>query len=206
MNQIDIIKNIITECIEADAMFTLYDIIPEANERGYTLAESNIKHALSSFKLPAFYSKVNVKKQINNTLLSYTLYYPKNKDPFTYDDSDLAKIVKLEKVMHQRNKHINKIKTKTFNKDNRYSVPASIIREAGFKSGDSLYIREKAGRIVIGKSDILPKTKKIKRFENTVDCYNNLRIRKYVFQELLSDLPEYIKPIPDNGKIQLIIN
>ena len=204
--QSDIIKNIIEECIEVDAMFTIYDIIPEARERGYKLEDSHIKAALTEYDLPAYYRKSIVNKQIGDSLLSYTLYHTADKEPFAYDDSDIFKHVKLKNIKRPRTKVLNKKKTSAFNKDNRYSVPAGIIKAAGFTAGDSLYIREKKGRIVIGKHDILPKKKNIKSFENTVDCYNNLRIRKYVFQELLDDLPEHIKPIPDNGKIQLIIN
>jgi hypothetical protein len=71
-----------------------------------------------------------------------------------------------------------------FDVKGRYSVKAKVTRNAGFKSGDELFIYAGKNNIAIVNIDVVKLGRKA-----TVDCYSNIRVPKKVFETAFGSIP-----------------
>ena len=81
-----ILDEIIEECIEANALFTTYDIIPEARERGCTLSNESISQYIKNYRYPIFYTRTI--KELGCEITA-PIYHPSDVDANDYDASDI---------------------------------------------------------------------------------------------------------------------
>ena len=196
------VLKIINECIELNASFTVSDIKHEAKERKCTLPDKRILSLVNS--MSSDYATSIVTKTIGKTAISYDLFHPTSKDPFIYDDSDVVKGILSDKKVkqHVRSKVKSVVVHPLFNKDRRFTITASNVKKAGFKHGDVVYVIEEGGRIIIKRTK---RAKKYKPYKLTVDNYNNIRIRKRVFDDYLNVIPTKVDVLAERGCIQLIV-
>lgn len=202
-NQEQIVINLIAECIELEAEFTIHDIIPESRERGCKLSHNQISHLIDTYRYPAFYKHSNVSKTIDDKSLSYRLHYPMNKEPYGYDDIDVFKQLAKEQIT-SRNIVVRKQKTSIFDNRNRFCISADNVRLAGLKAGDRVYTKEQRGRILIGKEEKLFKGKSpTYSYPFTVDKSYNIRIHKSVFESYMETVPTQVNVIAENGYLTI---
>jgi len=81
-----ILNDIIEECIELNALFTVYDIIPEAQARGCLLAIDKIAAHIKNYRYPIFYTRTI--KELGCEIV-VPIYHPTDKDTSEYDASDI---------------------------------------------------------------------------------------------------------------------
>lgn len=199
-----IIINLISECIELEAEFTVYDIIPEARDRGCNLTQSQIERLITSYRYPAYYKHSNVSKKIDDKSLSYILHYPMSKEPYGYDDIDVFKQLAKEKIT-SRNSIPKKSKPTLFDNRDRFCITADRVRLAGLKSGDKVYTKEQQGRIIIGKRDAIFSKGNPPEFSYpfTVDKSYNIRIHKSIFKTYLNKVPKQVDVIAEKGYLTI---
>lgn len=81
-----ILNDIIEECIELNALFTVYDIIPEAQARGCLLAVDKIAAHIKNYRYPIFYNRTL--KELGCEIV-VPIYHPTDKDVSEYDATDI---------------------------------------------------------------------------------------------------------------------
>jgi len=196
-----IVEKIIDECINADVAFTEYDIIPEAIARGCKLDKSQMINVIKTSKIyPLYYNTTSFK--VKNIVID--VHHPGDVDPVTYDYSDIINDVQKTAKYKNIKKDLDKAlyaKPCLFDKgNNRYSVPSSKIRGAGFNAGNQLRVKYYPDRIELKRKGDFDRLIKI-------DCKHNVKIQKTTFMKAFNKLPDslyvesakgIVKIFPDN--------
>lgn len=194
-----ILNQIIEECIELNALFTTYDIIPEAHARGCTLSLETISQYIKNYRYPIFYTRTVRELGCEITV---PIYHPADVDASEYDASDImpkssqteiskdvSEIItqSTKKIIEEKNKlQINSDKSKSnlFDKRGRYHVKVDDVEKAGFEIGEKV-------SIMIDKEDnslVITNKRKSKRFSQIggvkVDRYKNISVSKSPFRKI----------------------
>jgi len=88
-----LLNEIIEECIEANALFTVHDIIPEAKSRGCTSSNDIITEYVKNYRYPIFYTRTL--KELDCEII-IPVYHPADKKVSEYDASDLIPTTSLK--------------------------------------------------------------------------------------------------------------
>lgn len=183
-----ILNEIIEECIEANALFTTYDIIPEAHARGCNLSIEAISEYIKNYRYPIFYTRTV--KELGCEITA-PIYHPADVDAGEYDASDImpkvpnTKSYTISDLMTQSaqrmidEKRAWKVnKTDLFDKRGRYHVKVNDVEKAGFEIGEKV-------SIMIDREDntlVITNKKQSKRLAQIgavkVDRYKNISIAK----------------------------
>jgi len=81
-----LLNELIEECIQANALFTVYDIIPEAQERGCMLSNEKITEYVKNYRYPIFYTRTI---QDMGCEIIVPVYHPADIAATEYDSADL---------------------------------------------------------------------------------------------------------------------
>jgi hypothetical protein len=81
-----VLNEIIEECIQANALFTVYDVIPEAHARGCMLSHEKITDHVKTYRYPIYYARTI---QDLGCEIIVPVYHPADLEASSYDSSDI---------------------------------------------------------------------------------------------------------------------
>lgn len=81
-----VLNEIIEECIQVNALFTVYDVIPEAHARGCILSHEKITNHVKNYRYPIYYARTI---QDLGCEIIVPVYHPADLEASSYDSSDI---------------------------------------------------------------------------------------------------------------------
>jgi hypothetical protein len=175
------ITSAIEDLINDRVIFGAYDVTKTVRANGFHVMHAEVKRAVYKFDFPFFYDRETVKVIGNDVLINL----PDSKMPSEYDPDAIADVPVNRQVVHTAPTAapVTVKKSGMFDKKGRYSVPAKVVRSAGFGVADKVACYFKQDEILLKKADGNGDK------EYTVDSYGNIRIYK-------SDMSKSFSPIP----------
>lgn len=219
-----ILDEIIEECIEANALFTTYDIIPEARERGCTLSNESISQYIKNYRYPIFYTRTI--KELGCEITA-PIYHPSDVDANDYDASDILpeskeikqditvselmsqsaeRMIQEKKSLGLYRSTISNKKSELFDKRGRYHVKVADVQKAGFDIGEqvNIFVDNDNGNIILTNKSRKPKdTKQVGKVK--VDMYQNVSVAKTPFKMINNtEKPSSLSVKASKGLIKII--
>ena len=205
---VDIIKQIVDECMDADLAFTIYDIIPEARARGCKLDKARISSTLFAMRYPIWYTQSNI--EIKGVLVE--VYHPADINAESYDASDIVDSItsvkkykgidrKLDKVLYEKLRLFDTL-------NDRYTVPSFKVKQAGFNRGDKILLTARKNKIELKQGGNPKKSLTLDRHAYdsimTVDGHYNIKVHRKHFANAFKDIPNSITVKSNRGIIKIL--
>lgn len=184
--QIDI-ADAINENITNENMFTAYDITKTLRHCGYHVRHSEVRDAVRDYDFPYEY-----REGVDSSIGAIVHYH------MDYDVNDYNPNKVPEFVPNHSGVSGTKIKvtsTTIVDKRQRFCVPATKLRDAGFIKGMHVKILIEHDKIVIHSGN--------DGVEVTVDKSNNIRIAKGTLQNAFDTMPSKINIDVSVGRVEL---
>ena len=179
----------ITEAIETlideRAIFSVYDVTKKIRGEGLHVMHADVKAVVYSFTFPFFYDRELVKVNGKDVLVNC----PDSKDYNDYDPEAVPEVKvnrtpQLPPVQPATPTKPVAVKGSTmFDRNGRYSVPAKVVRDAGFKPGEKITCKFEVDKIILCKATTAGDK------EYTVDTYGNIRIYRSDMTKSFSTVP-----------------
>lgn len=204
-----IVTEVLQECIDAEAAFSSHDIISESRDRGCKLLKHEIEQIIQDYEnFPRYYKTSQLIGPNGEHIL---VRHPANVNPRDYDMSDIKEIqLSKPKLMVDIPMKTGESRASIlarhslFDRRNRFGVPASDIRAAGFSAGECLaLVYDSSNRIVIMPEREIEDKNEIKTVQ-TVDHHFGIRVKKHHFQTVCNDVPTDIRVEISPRKLTLI--
>ena len=199
----NIIIDIIRECIEANAAFSIHDILPEARARGCKLMRHEIEDIIQEYDgYPRYYKTA---QKVAKNGVHVFIRHPADYNPNDYDVTDISGATAYERAMTSTEEVNAPLcsgasrasiirRTSLFDKDGRFSVPATDVRSAGFLAGERIalmYSSNWENIVLVPLADVENRSEINTTL--TIDCWFGLRIRQKHFKCMATGIPEDIK-------------
>ena len=214
-----LLNEIIEECISVGALFTVYDIIPEAEDRGCILSRDKISEYIKNYRYPIYYTRTI--RDMGCEII-VPVYHPADVDASEYDATDLLPSTKSKneaelplkkintdininkKAISDLNITIANRKKDLFDKRGRFHVKVSDVKKAGFEIGEKvkILINDNDGSIILTNKNKLKNTKQVGGV--TVALYKTVSVAPRTFKMVCKDTPNELAIKSSKGQIKIV--
>lgn len=210
-----LLNELIEECIKANALFTVYDIIPEAQARGCVSSNETITAYVKDYRYPIYYTRTI---QDMGCEIIVPVYHPADVDASDYDSSDLMpKTIDItsnitdtlssnvvRKLLDSKY-NVGISNRQLFDKRGRYHIKVSDVQQAGFGIGEKVSIMLDT----VDNTIVVTNKRQSKRLHQlgavTVDKDSNISVAKSPFRTLNDTVkPTDIKVKSSKREIKII--